>query len=154
MQANRVAAVCFWGLVLPPCLAVEAEGSASEQELPSGLLNFAYANVLGTGAYQVGGRTVYVLNLPLSVSLPWPDTADWTMSLELPVTVGLHDFDWREVGGIEFSEQIGTLGIAPGLEFVIPVRRNWLVNRSCRKQRKRKKINRKEKVPIPKLWKN
>ena len=67
--------------------------AGSESEPGEGALNFAYATVLGTGAYQVGERSVYVLNLPFFATLQAPDEHQWGVELLLPLTLGVHDFD-------------------------------------------------------------
>lgn len=119
---NRTAVIWF-------CLFVFISGSASsaEEEKPEPTLNFAYATVLGTGAYTVGESSVYILNMPLSTVLREPVREDWGIELLLPVTLGVHNFEVGDILINGFPEQVGTFGFSPGVKIDIPMNDHWTV---------------------------
>ena len=89
-------------------------------------INIAYANILGSGIYEIGGRSAYVLNMPFEFVLYEPKEADWSLNLLLPVTVGVLDVDWKEFwDGNENGDRLQTLGVTPGVELDMPLSERW-----------------------------
>ena len=123
---KRLRQVLFAGLVVPPSLFCGNALGAVDDELDA-TLNFAYATILGTGAYKVGERSVYVLSFPFSMTLREPGEAQWGVKLELPFTVGVHDFELRDVVEDHSLERLETLGFTPGLEVSIPLDEHWTI---------------------------
>lgn len=121
---KRLRQVLFAGLIVPPSLFCVNALGAVDDELDA-TLNFAYATILGTGAYKVGERSVYVLNFPFSMTLREANEAQWGLKLELPFTVGIHDFDLRGVVEDHTLDRLETLGFTPGLEVSIPLDDRW-----------------------------
>ena len=97
----------------------------AEEQLPASAVNFAYATVLGTGAYQVGERRVYVLNLPFHYTLREPGSKRLGLRLKLPLSLGTHQFDWRDVLEDVFPERLQTVGFVPGLELAWALSDRW-----------------------------
>ena len=75
-----------------PATDVYAQGE-SEIEL----VNFAFANYLGTGFYASDGGKIFVLKIPLSTTLrPMTnDESGWVVTY--PVTLGIANIDENEV---------------------------------------------------------
>jgi hypothetical protein len=95
-------------------------------EEPADTINVAYANILGSGIYEIGGRKAYVLNMRFEFVLYEPENRDWSMNLLLPVTVGLLDVDWDEFWGNGLDgDRLQTLGVTPGIEVDIPLTDHW-----------------------------
>jgi len=91
-----------------------------------GTINIAYANILGSGIYEIGDRKAYVLNMPFEFVLYEPENRDWSMNLLLPVTVGVLDVDWDEFWGNGVDgDRLQSLGVTPGIEMVIPLGAHW-----------------------------
>jgi hypothetical protein len=97
----------------------------AEEQLPAAAVNFAYATVLGTGVYEVGERRVYVLNMPFHCTLREPSGDRPGLRFKLPVSLGTHQFDWRDILEDDFPERLQTVGFVPGLELVWALTERW-----------------------------
>lgn len=115
----RYAGACFlW------CALASAAMAADEEQERT--INIAYANILGSGIYEIGGRSAYVLNMPFEFVLYEPKEADWSLNLLLPVTVGVLDVDWGDFWGDDRDgDRLQTLGVTPGIELDVPLSDQW-----------------------------
>ena len=96
--------------------------ASADDDSPVETINVAYANILGTGIYQVGDRNAYVLHIPMAFDLYDPEHADWSLNLLLPATVGVLDADWGDLIGSDLDgSNLQTLGLTPGIEVNIPL---------------------------------
>ncbi len=100
--------------------------ASAVDESPADTINIAYANILGSGIYEIGDRNAYVLNMPFEFVLYEPKNADWSLNLLLPVTIGVLDVDWGDFldGDLE-GDRLQTLGVTPGIELDIPLNDHW-----------------------------
>jgi hypothetical protein len=107
-------ALLLSGHVCSKALAQEAEP-----------INFAYATWIGSGYYHLTDRELYVLRIPIAISLRSVNDDHWGINLLLPVTFAYEEF------GSNFSDYIidDILGAAfvPGVEVQIPVSKNWIL---------------------------
>ena len=107
-------ALLLSGHVCSKALAQEAEP-----------INFAYATWIGSGYYHLTDRELYVLRIPIAISLRSVNDDHWGINLLLPVTFAYEEF------GSNFSDYIidDILGAAfvPGVEVQIPVGKNWIL---------------------------
>jgi|GEM_PF-496096 len=106
-----------------------------ESELPEA--NFAFAHRLGTGVYEISGRTVQVYSLPFAWRLrERVATEDGTdgregragragLTLTLPVTLGFFDFKLEDVLESGLPSDISTLSFVPGLRWDLEVGEGW-----------------------------
>jgi len=106
-----------------------------ESELPEA--NFAFAHRLGTGVYEISGRTVQVYSLPFEWRLrgrgaaaDGADGADGRkgragLTLTLPVTLGFFDFKLEDVLESGLPSDISTLSFVPGLRWDLEVGEGW-----------------------------
>lgn len=93
------------------------------------LVNFAYAAILGTGAYRVGARDIYVFRVPLS----WTQREAAVNSSVLkpgikwlfPITMGLYNFSPNFDIEIPETDDIGTISFLPGIELHYPRESGW-----------------------------
>jgi len=109
--------VCF--MLLQPALAAEEDGIA----------NYAYSVFIGTGAYRIGDRTIYLLRIPGAFDLSEPDYDSGKIGwrLLLPFTVGVTNFDDIEDIPELTVNDLQSMTIAPGVEAQIPFQPNWLL---------------------------
>jgi len=108
-------------LALCPATAGAADPEAPDKQ---NLINWNYALAFGTGAYQIGDRTVAVIRVPLGYSLIPMSNDRWGLKLTAPVAFGFVDFGFLDVvDGL--PDRVGTFSMAPGLELAIPMRHNW-----------------------------
>jgi hypothetical protein len=93
------------------------------------LANFAFASELGSGIYEVGGRTIQVYQLQASYKLrpTSPHTAPPGIRLVLPVTVGFFNFQPGDLVHLHLPTSIGAMSVEPGVEFDYQLHDDWHV---------------------------
>jgi hypothetical protein len=99
------------------------------QETDKGFANYAYAIFVGTGKYDVGDRTIYVIRAPMYWNLVEPDFESRRTGyrLLLPASIGITDFDdFSDLPELDI-DTLQTLVFTPGLELQIPLEANWLL---------------------------
>ncbi len=111
-----------------PAAAQPAEGPAPttplrESELPEA--NFAFAHRLGTGIYEISGRTVQVYSLPFERRLRERDDERAGLVLTLPVTLGFFDFKVQDILESGLPSDLSTLSFVPGLRWEIGLGEHW-----------------------------
>ena len=126
LRVRRIVALSF--LVIPaiaairPCEAQEPLSSSERQHL-----NYAFATQIGSGIYDISGRTLQVYRLPVSVSFPQSEDAESGWRLTLPMTFGFFDLNAEDIFDSGVRENIATFSLVPGVEFLVPVRDRWLL---------------------------
>lgn len=122
--AAVLATVLATVLAVVPAAAQPAEGPAPttplrESELPEA--NFAFAHRLGTGIYEISGRTVQVYSLPFERRLRERDDERAGLVLTLPVTLGFFDFKVQDILESGLPSDLSTLSFVPGLRWEIGI---------------------------------
>lgn len=140
---SRSAVALLCGLLCGPLAATAVAETVPlrESELPEA--NFAFAHRLGTGVYEISGRTVQVYSLPFEWRLrergvaedgtDGADSADGRegrarragLTLTLPVTLGFFDFKLEDVLESGLPSDIATLSFVPGLRWDLEVGEGW-----------------------------
>jgi hypothetical protein len=116
-------------LHLAPLIAIlAAPGAFAQSALRAGeeqVVNYAFATQLGSGVYDVAGRTLQIYRLPFghSFSEPAPDRPG--VSLTLPVTLGLLDFEPRDVLDTGLPDSFDTVSFVPGIELDFALSPHW-----------------------------
>lgn len=130
LHALRAAfpAALLCGLLAGP-LAATADAETlplRESELPEA--NFAFAHRLGSGVYEISGRTVQVYSLPFEWQLREREDDDERragLTVTLPVTLGFFDFKLEDVLESGLPSDIATLSFVPGLRWDLRVGDGW-----------------------------
>jgi hypothetical protein len=117
-------------LAAVPAAAQPAEDPARstplrESELPEA--NFAFAHRLGTGIYEISGRTVQVYSLPFERRLRERGDERAGLVLTLPVTLGFFDFKVQDILESGLPSDLSTLSFVPGLRWEIGIGEHWEV---------------------------
>ncbi len=99
-------------------LALGAAGSshAGNEQVQVG---YEYATWLGSGAYSVDGRDVYILRLPFYKDLRQTTPEHFGIRALFPVSVG-----WLDTGSL-VSSRVQTLTFSPGIQLDVEVRPYW-----------------------------
>ena len=101
-------------------------GAAAElREAEADLVHFAFATQLGSGVYALNGRTLQIYRLPFSWRASEPADGRPGVRLRLPVTIGLYDFEPRDVIDSGVPDQLDTLSIAGGVELDFDLGDDW-----------------------------
>lgn len=115
-------------LIITALLCAITKTVLSAQEDSSvGLTNFAFSSYLGTGFYTSSGQNVFVIQLPFEhIIKEKTDTeAGWT--LNLPVTIGLINFNHLEAESLPKFDDVTTITFLPGIQYHYPVTADWTV---------------------------
>ena len=91
------------------------------------LVNWYYAAALGTGFYKIGDQRAFVLRLPLAREMRPVEGDRWGWRLTFPTTVGFHDYDYADITSASLPNELTTVSVAPGAEFLLPVRSYWML---------------------------
>jgi hypothetical protein len=118
---NRLLAAIFLlgiSLVTPP-------NSQAEEPSDIELVNFAFANYLGTGFYTSSKGSVFILKVPLKSTLKPMTSNDPGWVLKYPVSIGVTNFEEIVGGQVPELDDVGTVSFVPGIEYHYPVYQNW-----------------------------
>lgn len=107
-------------LAAPGAPAQNALRSSEEQ-----VVNYAFATELGSGVYDISGRTLQIYRMPFGYSFTQPSATRPGVRLTLPVTVGIADFEPRDVLHTGLPESLDTLSFVPGIELDLALSTRW-----------------------------
>lgn len=96
----------------PDLVAAQSSLRASEEQL----VNYAYATQLGSGVYDISGRTLQIYRLPFAYTVTEPTGRRPGVRLTLPLTIGFIDFKPRDVLDTGLPDNLDTLSFEPGVE--------------------------------------
>jgi hypothetical protein len=94
---------------------------ASEEQV----VNYAFATQLGSGIYNISGRTLQIYRLPFGYTFTQPEGKRPGVRLTLPVTIGFVNFLPRDVLDTGLPENLDTLSFEPGVELDYALTREW-----------------------------
>ncbi len=77
--------------------------------------NYVFAHRLGSGIYELSGRTLQIYRLPIERKLRDPTPTRAGLTLTLPVTAGFFDFRVSDVIESGLPTSLSTLSVVPGL---------------------------------------
>jgi hypothetical protein len=98
---------------------------AAAQDEATDFINYAYATWIGTGAYVINKRRVYVIRLYVPIQLLQTDDERLSLHLLLPLSFGFHDFDFLPEN---FSpDNFASFSFVPGLELRYGITDRWWV---------------------------
>jgi len=115
------------------CFALSAPALHAQTVSGGEVMHWAYASFFGTGWYNIeGGGEVYALRV--RPGWTWRESAidsDGNRSLgfqfRLPLTLGLHKFDFGEIGEALDLDNASAISFVPGVEIEIPVNQRWML---------------------------
>ncbi len=110
-------------LFFTPLAMAQVEERALEEQ--SDRVNYAFAAYLGSGIYAASDGAVQVYSLPLAYTLRPPSGRRPGIKLKFPVTFGFYDFKALDLIEGTLPEDVATISVIPGAEFLFPVRENW-----------------------------
>ena len=119
MRLLRVSFLLLW------CLPLLAEAQSPLRKSEEQLINYAFATQLGSGVYDISGRTLQIYRLPFGYTLLQPDGARPGVRLTLPLTIGFVDFKAADVLHTGLPENLDTLSFEPGIELDFALSPHW-----------------------------
>jgi hypothetical protein len=105
-------------LALLPAGTLRAAEPAPGTSPDTQFASFAFASELGSGVYEISGRTIQVYQIPLSFSLRPAKLHQQPpgLNLLLPVTFGFFNFQPQDVLHFKLPTNIGALSLEPGVQ--------------------------------------
>jgi len=116
-------------LLLFASLAVSHSALAAD----AGNVHWAYSAYFGTGTYKLGDFASVAVVRPTpgwtfresAIDDDGNRTLGWRF--RVPVSIGYHRFDFRNISEILDPDNVVTVSVIPGVEMDIPVTRRWLL---------------------------
>ena len=115
--------ICLLSMDLPAADTFRDDTSEVE------LTNFAFANYLGSGFYSSGNTKLFLFRVPFSSDLTEVTREKAGLRLNYPVSLGVgiidDDRDFPEIAEVIDLNNLVTLSVMPGLEYVLPMTDIW-----------------------------
>jgi hypothetical protein len=125
MPSTRRAAILL-GAAL--CLAAAPAARPAAAQDAEEFVNFAFASRLGSGVYDVGGRTIQIYRIGITTALYHEnDARKWRLELSTPLTIGLFDFEPRDILTEGVPTHFDSYSLTPGLRFTWPMSERWRI---------------------------
>jgi len=87
--------------------------------------NFAFAHRLGSGVYEISGRTVQIYRLPIEWHWRKPEENRPGVTFTLPLTFGFFGFKFQDVIETGLPEDISTISFVPGVRWEFLHGEHW-----------------------------
>lgn len=122
----RRAAAAFV-VLLPMAGQGQTPAPRSESEAVAESVNHVFSTELGSGVYDLGGRTLQVYRLTWGKYLRDPDEDTMGIRFTLPATFGFFDFKPIDVLEEGPPKRVDSISVMPGIELDFAVRDDWHV---------------------------
>lgn len=90
-------------------------------------INHAFATELGTGVYDMGGRSIFVLRLTPRHTLREATPTRPGVRVVVPIAAGSFDFNPFNELEPEIPRRVDSFSVTPGLEFDFPQDNDWVL---------------------------
>jgi hypothetical protein len=110
---------------LLPAVAVAQATPRQRDEAISTSISYVFATDLGSGVYDLGGRTLQIYRLTYTKELREPTPEKFGARFDLPVTFGFFDFSPVDVVSRGLPTRIDSFATVPGFELDYLLRRDW-----------------------------
>ncbi len=112
----RSALACAGLLVLGTCAIAQTPGEAREDEAVGNSINYVFATDLGSGVYDLDGRTLQIYRYTWRRDLREARGTQAGVRFTLPLTAGFFDFNPLDVIGSGPPRSVDSVSVVPGLE--------------------------------------
>jgi len=89
--------------------------------------NFAFATQLGSGIYDLSGRTIQIYRFSPAFWIRSLGDGKLGLRIRFPLTLGFYDFTISDVVQGELPDRISTMALVPSLEIPIAAEKNWFL---------------------------
>ena len=96
-----------------------------EDEAVGGSINYVFATDLGSGVYDLDGRTLQIYQLTYGKELRESTAGHFGLRFELPVTFGFFDFKPVDVLSEGIPTRVDSFAVVPGLSLDYLLPRDW-----------------------------
>jgi hypothetical protein len=117
----------FGGIVAALYGSTVMAASSSAEPPASQPASYVFATELGSGVYDVSGRTLLVYRLPFSYSLRAASEDTPGLDLTLPAAVGFFNFSPIDLVHTQLPAHLDAFSFVPGLRLDYPLSERWHV---------------------------
>lgn len=112
-----------------PARAADAAGGFTQAETRADqqFATYGFAHELGSGVYDLAGRTLQVYTLPFAWTFREAGQDGPGLRLRLPVTLGFLDFRTSDVVNIGLPDSVDSVSFVPGVEGEIAMGPHWVL---------------------------
>src|SRR5689334_11864747 len=121
-QFLAVGACCA---LLPAAAVAQSAAARQREEAISTSISYVFATDLGSGVYDLGGRTLQIYRLTYTRELREPTPEKFGARLDLPMTLGFFDFSPVDVVSHGLPTRIDSFAAVPGIELDYLLRDDW-----------------------------
>jgi hypothetical protein len=114
-------------LLVALVVASAGPARAAEDRAAVTTINHAFATELGTGVYDIGGQSIFVVRVAPELQLREPDQERPGVRLVVPVAAGSFDFNPFDELEANVPDRIDSLSLMPGVEFDFPQQDGWML---------------------------
>jgi hypothetical protein len=115
-------ALCAW-VLLP--LAAFAQSEETEDEAVGSSINYVFATDLGSGIYDLDGRSLQIYRYTYDHELRAAKGRQPAIDLVVPVTAGFFDFNPVDVLEAGPPTRVDSFSVVPGVEFDYTLQNDW-----------------------------
>jgi hypothetical protein len=122
---NHIRAAIACCALLPLVAAAQSGAARRRDEAVSTSISYVFATDLGSGVYDLGGRTLQIYRLTYTRELREPTPEKFGARFDLPVTFGFLDFSPVDVISRGLPTRIDSFSTVPGVELDYLLRGDW-----------------------------
>jgi hypothetical protein len=94
---------------------------------PVSTINHAFATELGTGVYDMGGRSIFVVRVTPHRTLQEPTSEHPGLRLVMPIAAGSFDFNPFDSIEADIPDRVDSFSLMPGIQLDLPRGDGWMV---------------------------
>jgi hypothetical protein len=103
----------------------QSPAERAEDDAVGASVNYVFATDLGSGVYDLDGRTLQIYQLTWEKALREVGPDEFGVKFELPVTFGFFDFSPTDVVSSGLPTRVDSFAVVPGFEFDYLVKEDW-----------------------------
>jgi len=112
-------------LLLTLTAHAQTPAAQARDEAVGETINYVFATDLGSGIYDLDGRTLQIYQLTYRRDLRESTPERFGVRFELPVTMGFLDFKTVDVLSSGLPDRVDSFSVVPGLSFERPLGQDW-----------------------------
>jgi len=113
------------GLLASTALRAQSAAELREDEAVGESINYVFATDLGSGVYDLDGRTLQIYQLTYSHDFREAAPGQLGLRFEVPFTFGFFDFKPVDVLSHGIPDRVDSYSIVPGVKFDHMINENW-----------------------------
>lgn len=126
-QFNRLSQAIWLAPLLGVELFTAPTALAADDRAAVSTINHAFATELGTGVYDIAGRSVFIVSITPAWELREATEAQAGVRMVFPMSGGSFNFRPDDAIDGKLPNRIDSYTVMPGFEFDFPLRKEWVL---------------------------